>query len=300
MKIEFFKPRYWGIWIGVALFWLISRLPVGSRHALGNIIGKWAWRYNHKRRNIVLANLRKAFPQWTREKTEEIGNRHFQMMGQALLDSSVLWFGSRKRIQGSLEMVGWRHFERARASGKKVIFQTAHWTGLEFGAAAIGLAEPGYGVYNPLKNPLVDHLVYRSRVRFGNRLIARQEGFRPMIRALRQGHFLYLVSDEDLGERNSVYAPFLGATKATIVMPARLAKMTDAVVLPMAPIYAPEKRKYIVHVLPPLDDLGKHGPEEDARLLNRDLEKLIGETPEQYMWTLKLFRTQPNGENIYA
>ncbi len=300
MDAEFIKPRYWGTWSGVAIFWLFSWLPRSARHALGRTIGRLAWRLNRKRRDIVLANLERAFPEWSADSREQTGRKHFEMMGQGLIDSSLLWFGSRRRIAATLDMVGWEHFDKATDAGKRVIFHTGHWTGLEFGAAAIGLTRPGYGVYNPLKNPVIDALIYRSRTRFGNRLIARQDGPRSMLRILKKGEFLYIVSDEDLGARNSEFAPFLGATKATLAMPARLAAMTNAVVLPMAPIYDERKKKYITRILPPIEGLGKNGPAGDARLLNQPLEQLVAETPEQYMWTLKLFKTQPNGENIYA
>ena len=300
MTQDLLKPRHWATWSGVAIFWLISWLPLNARHALGRLIGKLAWRYNRKRRAIVLANLALAFPDWDGGKRERIGKKHFEMMGRGLIDSSLLWFGSRRRIESMLELKGWEHFEHAEAAGKSVIFHTAHWTGMEFSATAIGFFKTGYGVYNPLKNPVVDALVHRSRTRFGHRLIARLDGPRAMIRVLKKREFLYIVSDEDLGERNSEFAPFLGATKATLAIPARLAGMTHAVVLPMAPIYDERKKKYITRILPPIEGLGENGPAADARLLNQPLEQLVAETPEQYMWTLKLFKTQPNGENIYA
>ena len=34
----------------------------------------------------------------------------------------------------------------------------------------------------------------------------------------------------------------------------------------------------------------------DAARMNEELEKLIMQAPEQYMWSLRLFQTRPNGE----
>ncbi len=299
-QVTYLTPRYWATWLGLAFFWLIHWLPTRLRHVLGRALGRLAWRFNRKRREVVLTNLGQCFPNWPQAQRAALGQRHFERMGESILDASVLWFGSRRRVEAMVDLQGWEHFEAAQQQGKAVIFHTAHWTGLEFCAAAVSLKKTGAGVFNPLKNPLVNQRVYRARTRFGSRLIARQEGFRPMIRALKGGEFLYLISDEDHGEQQSVFTTFFAATKATLVMPVRLARLANAVLLPMSVVYDEATHRYRTLILPPLEGFSGNDDEPDARILSACLEQQIEQAPAQYMWTLKLFRTQPEGENIYA
>lgn len=58
-----------------------------------------------------------------------------------------------------------------------------------------------------------------------------------MIRGLREGKSLCYLSDEDLGHEGSVFAPFFGNSKATLAMLPRIARATDAVVIPMTTYY---------------------------------------------------------------
>ena len=49
-------------------------------------------------------------------------------------------------------------------------------------------------------------------------------------------------------------------------------------------------------LLPPLEDFPTGDPERDAASVNKARETLIRLAPEQYMWTLRWFRTRPEGE----
>ncbi|HBS26280.1 MAG TPA: lipid A biosynthesis acyltransferase [Gammaproteobacteria bacterium] len=257
------------------------------------------WYFNQKRRNVVKVNLDLCFPQWSEEEKMRISQRHFEIMGQAMLDASILWFGSEARILKLVDLEGWEYYLAAREQQKNVILHVAHSAGLEFGVMVTGSRAPGLGPYKPLKNPIVDRYVYRSRTRFGSEASTREEGFRPMIKALKQGKLLFMLSDEDLGPELSVFANFFAESKATLYSAGRLAKVTNAIVLPMITVFDEKRRKYVAKLLPALKDFPSGDQLADATLLNQSIEQMTMIAPEQYMWTLKLFKTRQDGQRVY-
>ena len=58
----FLSPRYWLIWLGVALLWLVTLLPVPVLIPLGEAIGWLFGRLAPGRRHVVRVNLRACFP----------------------------------------------------------------------------------------------------------------------------------------------------------------------------------------------------------------------------------------------
>lgn len=294
----FLAPRYWGAWTAAGLLWLFSLFPQRLRAAIGSAMGDVAYKTNRKRRRVVRTNLGLCFPDLSVPERELWVRRHFQTMGITLLDYGLLWFGSRRRIHAVSELIGEEHLRAAREAGRNVIIMTGHSAALDFGPMKLG--EAGYpmiGPYNAGKNALADWLMARGRCRFGKQLFERDTGMLTLARMLKHGDVLFYLPDEDLGPEVSVFAPFFGMPKATLYALGKLAKIGNALVIPCMTFYDRALGRYQTHLLPPLEGFPSGDAQTDARLQNDALERLIRLHPEQYLWTLKLFRTRPDGES---
>ena len=291
-----------GTWLGVAFIWLISLLPQGLRHPLGFGIGRLAYRYNHKRRSIVETNLRHCFPEKSAQEIDELTREHFRCMGRGFIDYGVFWFGDREALVASVRVDGWEHVEQAQREGKTVIYHVAHCASLEFSGIGIGPREPVTGFYQPLKNQVVNCLITQGRERFGVSLIQRKDGLRGYLKALKAGQSLFNLTDEDMGDKQSTFAPFFAERKATLLITAKLAARGNIAVIPLMVHFDTSKKQYVTRLMPVLEGIsGKdENAEQDAQILNEGLEGLIRENPAEYMWTLRLFKTRENGESIYT
>ena len=138
----------------------------------------------------------------------------------------------------------------------------------------------------------------RARIgsRLGGKMFTRDDGLRPLIRETRAGKVLIYLADEDLGMKNSVFAPFFGVPKATIPVLGRMTKACNAVVLPCVSCYDPEIRKYRVKMLPAIEDFPGGDDVLDSTAMNRAIESGVLECPGQYLWTFRYFQTRPEGE----
>ena len=107
---------------------------------------------------------------------------------------------------------------------------------------------------------------------------------------------MIFLPDEDLGSDNATFVPFFNQDKATLTTTARIAKMGKAVAFPAFARFDEKEQKYILQIMPALDNYPSGDAKKDASTLNQALEAMIKQHPEQYMWLMKWYRTRHDGE----
>jgi len=293
-------PRHWPTWLGVGLFALLAYCPWKTRRWLGTLIGGRIYYHNHKRRYVVLTNLRLCFPELSKAERKALAREHLNSYANALLDYSLLFFRPRHWLYRRTQLQGRKHIDTAIQAGQNVILLLGHSVWLEFAPMAIGEHYRAYGSYKPFSNPVANWLIARSRLRDVESVIAREEGMIKLVRTLEPGRLMFFLPDEDHGLKHSVFAPFLGTPKATLTTPARLAKLGNAVCLPLMAFQNPQHGGYEIVVGEALPAFPNQDETINATLLNQGLETLIRQYPAQYMWLLKFFRTRQRGQpNLY-
>ncbi len=295
-------PRHWLTWFGLGLFFFVSLLPTSWRHFLGHRIGNFLFsRKSHKRRYIVDTNLRIAFPKLSKEQREAMVLEHFQWYGCAVVDYSVLFFSSKKRLSSMLQVDGREYIDQLISENKNVIILLAHSVMLEFGPAAIGFHYDSFGSYKTSKNPVMDWIIAKSRCRHVSFVVSREEGLRKLVKSLAPNKLMIFLPDEDLGAENSTFAPFFHKQKATLTTTARIAKMGKAQALTAFTWFDKSTNKYRLQIQPVLQNYPTGDAIVDATKMNQSLEKLVEQHPAQYIWTMKLYRTRPENdeETIY-
>lgn len=294
---QFFAPRFWPTWLVIALLWLLSWLPARLRRGFGRFLGHQLLGRNAKRREIVMTNLKWSLPELEGQH-EAIARGYFSYAGQMMLELGFFWWAGRRRMLRQIELEGMDQLQQELDRGRTVMLITAHFVPVDFGGIALSANIPDAMYFaNRTRNPLLDWFLNRGRCRFGGESVMRENNLRPVIRRMRNGtvSFVYIVVDEDLGAQGSQFAPFFGVQKATLVSPIRMAKMSGASVIPCMTYYRPSSDTYVFRLLPPLNHFPSGDDNVDAGRVNKALEEMIRVAPEQYMWSLRLFQTRPDG-----
>jgi len=299
-RLQLLHPRYWLTWLGLAVFFLFTLLPISVIDWAGCRLGNIAASKNKKRFNIVKTNLSLCFPDKDNAEIERLVVKHFQAQFRSLLHYSILWWRPVSVVRKKIRTTGFEQIDNYQQQGKKIIVLLSHNVGLDFAAASIAMEYKANAPYKKMRNPVIDWLIANGRMRFGkhygSKLFTREDGLKPLIRETRAGKILIYLADEDLGEKNSIFVPFFGVQKATIPLLGRLAKLCDAVVLPCVGCYEPENRRYTVKLLPKIEGLPSGDEEQDSLSMNKAIEQAIEQCPIQYLWTLRYFQTRPEGE----
>ncbi|MGH8795633.1 MAG: lysophospholipid acyltransferase family protein [Caldimonas sp.] len=213
--------------------------------------------------------------------------------GRLLLELPRLWLRpAGEPISPPVCWEGAEAIDAALALGRGVVFLTPHLGCFEVTAQAYAERYgPRFGpitvLFRPARKAWLRPLVGGSRTRPGLAAApATLAGVRQMMRALRRGEAVGLLPDQVPPEGLGVWAPFFGKPAYTMTLAARLVQQTGAVPLAAWGERLPAGAGYAVHVAAfaealPADPAAQA---ESAAVVNRAMERLIRQRPEQYLW----------------
>ncbi len=279
--------------LGVALLWLIHFLPFSVISAIGRGLGTLAFYLGQAR--VAGINIDACFPDVSEPERRRMLKAHFAYVGESMLCLGLLWWAPAERIARLVQVEGAENYVPYRGK-KPVIVFAPHFVGVEMGTIRLALDYEAAAIYSRQKDPYLNELLLKSRTRFKPiTMIARQDGLRAALRALRQGLTLYVLPDMDMGRQDSVFVPFFGISAATVPILSRLAAISGAVVIPAITRRRPDGQGYIVKIYEAWENFPTHDLVADTRRMNEFLEARVREMPEQYFWVHKRFRTRPDG-----
>ncbi|WP_413112729.1 lauroyl-Kdo(2)-lipid IV(A) myristoyltransferase [Thaumasiovibrio sp. DFM-14] len=299
-KNAWLKPKYWGTWLTVLLGLPLALTPVRFR---AWIAMKLASKLAKKNRGSIYKakyNLKACFPEKTEQERHSLLTQCLTTAGTYLLGFAAVSLRSRHWLQQHSDIKGMENLTQHTEQGENVILFVPHTWAIDI--AAILMASYGMPVAafaNKQKDEVLDYLMHRQRVQYGGRVYDRSTGIKPFIKAVRDGYLGYYLPDEDHGPENSVFAPFFGTTKATLPGLGKLAKVTRAHIVPVTSMYNASTGRFEIEIHPAIEGLASGDEAVDARIMNACVEKQIAPYPEQYMWILKLLKTQPDGKDPY-
>lgn len=306
-KKSFLCPRYWGIWLGVGLLWLLSLLPYQTKFKLGRGLGWLMYRLSAGRRKLARQNIRLAFPELSDKEIETLLKAHFASLGISLVETAIVWWGDyRKHPNNGFERSlvryeGLEHFEQAQTRGKGVLILAPHFTTLEMTGLFVSFLTHFNAIYRPHDNPLMDYLIAKGRsipLADGRSVhpIA-NHNTRGMLKVLRNGESMTILPDQRYRSRGHVKVPFFGHMTRSNPATSKLAKLTDCAVVPCLTERTADNH-YIVRFLPALDNFPSESAEEDTLRLHAIYEEAIKANLSQYLWVHNRWDLKLNKQGV--
>lgn len=298
----FLHPRFWALWLGLALLWLIVQLPFRVLLLIGRLLGAVMYSFAADRKAIAARNLQLCFAQLSDDQRKKLLKENFASTGIAFFEMAMSWWWSPQRLAKLAHIEGLEHLREAHEKGEGVILMALHFTTLEIGAALLGQQHTIDGMYREHKNPLFDFVQRRGRERHNlDSLAVEREDVRGMLKLLRNGRAIWYAPDQDYGAKQSVFVPLFGIQAATVTATSKFAKLGRARVVPFTQQRLADGSGYRLVIHPALDNFPGQSDEEDCLRINQWVEKAITECPEQYLWAHRRFKSRPPGEpKLYA
>ena len=285
-------------YLGIGLLWSLHFLPLPLLARVGERLGLLFLLVKKTRREIATTNLALCFPELNQIELGRLVKAHFKVLGRSVIERNILWWASKARLSRLIQVNGEEKLDAIKKTGRPIIFLAPHFVGLDIGGTAVSMRFNGLGLYSAQKNKLFDQLAYQGRSRFGDQqLLIRQDGsIRAILKGLKQGRPIYYLPDMDLGRKDSIFVPFFGVPAATITTLSRLARASNAVVVPWITRILPNGKGYVVEIGDPLADFPTDDVNADTRKMNAYIERIVLTMPEQYLWVHKRFKTRPEGD----
>jgi Kdo2-lipid IVA lauroyltransferase/acyltransferase len=274
-------------------------LPIDWCSAIGAMGGKTAparYKESDERARRVFRRLRPeaADPAWL----DAAMNRLWCNISRTMAEYSImdrLWHAGRIQVEG-LE-----HVDAARKSGRPTIVFGLHLGNWELiGPALILSGYPTSSVYLKLDNPFEMRIAIKVRERYGMGLVhPNAQTTRNALRLLQKNERIFgIYNDEFI--RNRVHAPAFGRKlqpTGNIAYTARLAQMTNAVVIPSYCKRIDESAHFKVTFLPPVEmvDTGNRDADvlENIRRMDVVIDPIIKANLDQWYYVLDLELDKP-------
>ena len=272
------------------LFRFLSSWPLPLLHALGGLLGWLVWWVSPAYRRNFRAQVAQAGLSFDQARPA------IADAGRLVAELPRLWL--RPQHQSCLPQVqieGREVVDALRAQGRGVIFFSAHCGSFELAPQALAeLYGPVTALYRPSRQPWLAELMRVSRQRPGLAMApASLAGIRQMLKALRSGGSVALLTDQVPPEGLGLWAPFFGRPAYSMTLAAKLALQSGAALVPVRTERLPAGRGYRMQFQAPVPGLDvTPAPDllQAVTRVNRANEALILSLPGQYLWAYARYK----------
>lgn len=272
----------------VLLFRLLSRLPLVAIHWLGALAGWLAYALSPTYRRNLKQNIAQAGlpPSLHLSAAAEAGKQ--------MLELSRIWMRPLAEANAQVvEVEGLAHLQAALQAGKGVVFLTPHLGCFEITAQYLSSFGDITVLYRPPKSASAQTLILMGRKRAQLHLApADLSGVRALIKALKKGQMVGMLPDQAPKTGEGVWLDFFGRKAYTMTLAARLTETGAAALLTWGE-RLPGGRGYRVHFQLPVTAFSGDTVTR-AQQINHEIEGLIRQCPEQYLWGYNRYK-QPRG-----
>lgn len=262
----------------VFFFRILGRLPLWLIHRLGGGLGRLVYLLSPTYRRNVQNNLEQA------GLDPALRSAVAAETGKQMLELARIWT---RPLDQALELVaeveGWEHVAAAQAAGRGIVFLTPHLGCFEITAQYLSSFGDITVLYRQPRRASAQQLILMGRQREHLHLApADLSGVRALIKALKKGQMVGMLPDQAPKVGEGAWLTFFGRYAYTMTLAARLTETGAAALLTWGE-RLPDGRGYRVHFLPTRRPL-EGATVDRAQQINFEIEALIRQRPEQYLW----------------
>jgi Kdo2-lipid IVA lauroyltransferase/acyltransferase len=267
-------------------FYLLSLAPIRLLYILGDGIYLLLYYGIGYRREVVMNNLRQAFPEKTEAERTRIAKKFYKNFIDSFIEVIKLVSASenylKKRFTANVAVL-----EDLYKTGKSCQVHLGHTFNWEWGHLVLSAVAPYrvMVVYMPIGNRVFEKLFYQLRTRSGNVFIPANNMRNAMEPYLDSQYLLGLVCDQNPGNPSNAYwLNFFGRPAPFVYGPERGAQ-ANALPVVFASIQKPRRGYYHAEMELATPDASKLAPGELTVKYVRYIEEVIRKNPDMWLWS---------------
>jgi KDO2-lipid IV(A) lauroyltransferase len=275
-----------------ALFWCCGRLPLRAALALGDWLGRMAFRVAYGERRKALAHLAIAFPEKSDADRLAIARASFEQLGVSALELSQLRkLDVRSYVSWPADQIA--ALKAALVSGNGGVLAFGHIGNWELiGPRMVAEGFGGVAVGRDSGDPYLARRIEGFRRSLGVPIVGRGSSgssgssLKEILRALRGGKLVAVLIDQDT-RVDSVFVPFFGRLARTPKAAEDLARLSHGCCVLAFIHRKPEGGHALVTEL-----VDPQAPELTARLTQR-IEAELRARPTDWVWMHERWKRRP-------
>lgn len=282
--------------LALAVLRAAAALPLRVNRMLGLCIGWLLWWLPNENRRVTRINVDLCLPHLSPEQRRQLARRSVVETGKGITELGWVWNDPDAAL--ALTEDCHEQISSTLQDGRSVVILAPHlgcWEVLNFWLASrFNL----HAMFMPGRLPGVDALVRRSREQLGSSLYpATPEGVRGLMRNLkRSATITAILPDQVAARRAGKFAPFFDRPAWTGTLACRLIQSSGARAFMAYARRLPGSEGYQVVLRDPDPAIYDEELDRSLAALNRSIERLVMEAPEQFLWSYKRFRRAPEGK----
>lgn len=278
----------------------VSRyLPGGFAYWIGLRISDLFYFFQRTSRRAVTANLAQVYKARQIEPSATVlrglARKTFQNFGKYLVDFFRYAKVSREELQRIVSIEHRERLEYAFGLGRGVIIVTAHFGNWEVGGAMLhALGYPVNVVAAPAEMPRVQRLLQKFREERGFRVVHVGFSGRTLLRCLKNGEIVALLSDRDFSNENNTLELF-GKQVRFPRGAGWLAARTGAPIVPAFLLRLPDDT-FLLRIHEPIIPDAASDPALLIERIRDAIENEVGERPCQWFVFHEFWKPEQRGE----
>ncbi|EAJ0326211.1 lauroyl acyltransferase [Campylobacter lari] len=267
---------------------LVKILPSKLLSSFVNLVALITYRLNHKHRKIIDTNLKICFPEKDQKWRDETSLNIYKNFAKFGIDFIKNQNASKEEIINKICFDDEEQILNIMQSKRPLIVTTAHYGNWELLALSFGAKFQGISIVGrALDSVIMDKILSKNRTQFNIELIEKKGGLRKMLKALKEGRSLGILTDQDAVDGESIKIQYFNQEVNFIAGASVLAKKTNAMVLPCF-VYQNDE-KFFVKTFKALD-ASKASIEELTKYQAKCCEEMIKFKPDEYFFFHKRFK----------
>jgi len=279
----------------------LALLPLPLLQTIGACVG-WILYYSHSSiRRITQINIRLVYPELSLIEQKKLIKKSIKSQCLSYLECIKFWGMPTDYNLAQIHQVhGSDLLKHAIRDKKGVIVVIPHLGSWELLNAWLCTQSQPIIMYKPNKNKAINRYILEARQKSNAILVPANEiGVRAIFKHLKQGGLTVILPDHMPKPSGGIYAHFFRQNTLSATIVSKLAYKTQCYVVGLSCIRNPDISSFSVQCIPLSTEILSKDLQKSVECLNQEMELIITQTPEQYIWSYKRFRNCYGNVNPY-